>query len=98
MTSDNPPAQFLFGSSQTPELLSSAAERSVSILLELLNGLTTLTLLYLFHCPQKNGMRAKPVTGREVISPLRQKLHDIQIDSTNKQNQELITSNKARNI
>lgn len=74
VTSDSPPAQFSLWILKTPELLSSAAERSVSILLELLNGLTTLTLLYLFHCPQKNGMREKPVTGREVLSPLQKKL------------------------
>ena len=74
MTSDSPPAQFSLWILKTPELLSSAAERSVGILLELLNGLTTLTLLYLFHCPQKNGTREKPITGREVLSPLQKKL------------------------
>ena len=40
-------------------------------------------------------MRKKPITGREVLSPLQKKLQIFK-DEQHKHNQELITSNKAR--
>ena len=40
-------------------------------------------------------MRKKPITGREVLSPLQKKLQIFK-DEQHKHNQELITLNKAR--